>query len=476
MAINKITGKSIKDVDISASDLAPGTITSDKIAPGTIAADRLAGSITNAKLSNSAITINGTSIALGASGEIVAGTDWQAITVADGSTALTTEAGKGYFLDTNAGVIEATLPASVSRGDTILLVDYSGTFATNKLIINLRGHKIDSTEGTDVQVTANNSIVELVYVDANKGWLVKINEAAGTTPTTALTGFNSSYNNPQPTFVTATGGTVTTLNNHKIHAFTGDGNFVVSDAGEAHVDSAKVEYLVIAGGGGGGKYQQGVIFGAGGGAGGFRLSAGNNTADASYTTPPLGACVAAMPVTAQTYPITVGAGGSANASGSNSIFSTITSAGGGHGSGAGQSGAAGGGGGGGEAGNTPPVSPPQGFPGGTGAGGPPGARGANVEILATGGVAGSGSPSDFPSGKRYYAGAGQGGPGQPGAAGPEGGGGQGGNPGNGHDGTAGTANTGSGGGGGGRGNHPMTINGSAGGKGVVILRYRFQLS
>ena len=53
MAINKITGKSIKDVDISASDLAPGTITTDKIAPGTIAADRLAGGITNTQLAGS---------------------------------------------------------------------------------------------------------------------------------------------------------------------------------------------------------------------------------------------------------------------------------------------------------------------------------------------------------------------------------------------------------------------------------------
>ena len=34
------------------------------------------------------------------------------VTVADGSTQLTAEAGKGYFLDTNAGVIEVFLPTS----------------------------------------------------------------------------------------------------------------------------------------------------------------------------------------------------------------------------------------------------------------------------------------------------------------------------------------------------------------------------
>ena len=93
MAINRIKTGGITD----------GTIQSGDIAPGTIASDRLAGSVANAKLANSTITINGTAVALG--GSVTAGTDWQAVTVADGSTQLTAVAGRGYFLDTN-GVIE----------------------------------------------------------------------------------------------------------------------------------------------------------------------------------------------------------------------------------------------------------------------------------------------------------------------------------------------------------------------------------
>ena len=96
MAINRIKTGGITDGTITTTDIAPGTIASDRIADDTIA---------NAKLANKAITINGTSINLGASGEIVAGTDWQAVTVADGSTAVALESGKGYFLDTNAGVL-----------------------------------------------------------------------------------------------------------------------------------------------------------------------------------------------------------------------------------------------------------------------------------------------------------------------------------------------------------------------------------
>ena len=70
MPISKIGSKGVKDAELTADDIAPGTITSAKIAPGTIANDRLA---------NNTTTINGTSIALGASGDIVAGTDWQTV-------------------------------------------------------------------------------------------------------------------------------------------------------------------------------------------------------------------------------------------------------------------------------------------------------------------------------------------------------------------------------------------------------------
>ena len=145
MAINRIKTGGITDATIKSEDIAPGTIASDRLAGG-ITNTQLAGSIANAKLANSAITINGTSIALGASGEIVAGTDWQAVTVADGSTVLNAEAGKGYFLDTNTGIIEVVLPASPTRGDTFVFVDYGGNFATNKVIINAGTNLINSQD------------------------------------------------------------------------------------------------------------------------------------------------------------------------------------------------------------------------------------------------------------------------------------------------------------------------------------------
>jgi hypothetical protein len=126
---------------------------------------------------------------------------------------------------------------------------------------------------------------------------------------------------------------ITPCGDYKIHTFTADGCFSVTNAGTP-AGSTTVDYLVVAGGGGSGKY-----YGGGGGGGGYRESSG--VASGCYSVSPLGACVSALPVSVTTYPITVGGGGATapgpspgqGSSGSNSVFSTITSTGGGYGNG-----------------------------------------------------------------------------------------------------------------------------------------------
>jgi len=144
-----------------------------------------------------------------------------------------------------------------------------------------------------------------------------------------------------PPFVEASGGTITTTGDYKIHTFASPGTFTVTNAGSA--TEGIVDYFVVAGGGGGGNngYPQQRAGGAGGG-GGFRLS--NATAQvAAPVMSPLSA-PAGLNVTAQGYPITVGAGGvggqpATNSGafqgfiGASSIFSSITSTGGGGGGG-----------------------------------------------------------------------------------------------------------------------------------------------
>ena len=227
-----------------------------------------------------------------------------------------------------------------------------------------------------------------------------------------------------------------------------------------------VDYLVVAGGGGGG----GV--GGGGGAGGYRTSHGDSN-------------VSALSLSSSTdYIVTIGAGGSANATvvnwnndgniggnGVNSVFSTITSAGGGGGAGGVNAAGSGGSGGGTRSGtpgsgNTPSTTPAQGFAGASVGSQFGGGGGGAAEAGSTDGDAhgGDGKANDITGTSTYYAGGGAGGGG--GAVGGLGGGAASGN-------SHGTPNTGGGGGGGTWTNNANTTTqgGGNGGSGVVILRY-----
>ncbi len=403
-----------------------------------------------------------------------AAVQWQAVVVADGSTGLTTVAGRGYFINTTAATQTITLPLSPAIGDTIEVRDYAGTFGSNKVTINRNSEKLGGV-ALNGELSTNGTSVRIVYVDSTKGWLVVNN----VTPA----------NIASPVFTAATGGTVTTTGNFKIHTFTASSNFVVSQIGNSPAvpsgGPVVVDYMVVGGGGGGlGPAHRG----GGGGGGGFRESSG--AASGCYTTSPLGSGVSGITVTATTFPITVGAQNSA------SSFSTITSAGGGGGSAIGGNGGDGGSGGGGDAqpphpstggsGNTPPVSPPQGTNGGNGANdqGAGGGGGATIAGQAGsspkagdgGGGAGTainpapGVGTPGPNGSlRYFSGGGGGtndGPGGAGAAG-YGGGGTGGVYNCGIAGTNGTANTGGGNGG-------SNLCFRSGGSGIVILRYKYQ--
>ncbi len=446
-----------------------------------------AGSITTAGITGG--TINNTTGEIYLRGEV----DWKPGDIKTASFTATDN--QGFFVNTTSGEITVTLPASPSAGDVVGIKDYANTFDTNKCILNPNGNKIQGST-TNFNITVEGSSIIIIYVDSTKGWVITdASKAADITEDIK--------------FVTATGGTITTCGDFKIHKFTGPGTFTVSCAGNA-AGSNSVDYLVVAGGGSGGVGSS-DLGGSGGGAGGYRESH-STPVSGSYTASPL-ATPTALTVTATAFPITIGAGGTSSSgnsypgvnSGSNSVFSSITSAGGGHGSNfymdqppgritgaAGGSGGGGGYGGSAGAGNTPPVSPPQGNNGGSwqylakvGGGGGAGAVGGNGSPGCGGGSSGAGGTgvySEIVGTSTGYAGGGGGaGGGYPyynvsagnGGAGGGGAGGAGGS----NAGTAGTANTGSGGGG--RGStasysNPANLSGATGGSGIVIIRYKFQ--
>jgi hypothetical protein len=205
------------------------------------------------------------------------GVNWQSVFTGDGSTGLTAVAGRGYFINTTSGTVTVTLPASPSAGDVVVLKDYARTWGTNNVTIAstlLDGGTTTSTFSTSGQT------VTLVYMDGTKGWSL-VNEDT----TSQLS----------PSFISATGGTITTSGDFKIHTFTGDGCFVVSQAPGGSAPG--VDYLVVSGGGGGG----GQYIGGGGGGGGFRASSSTYAVGCAPGAPLINS-VSALTVSASTYP------------------------------------------------------------------------------------------------------------------------------------------------------------------------------
>jgi hypothetical protein len=431
----------------------------------------------------------GSTVTLGASGDSIAlasgatqtgfgrtGTvDWQTGSIK--TSDFTASNGEGYFINTTSGEVEATLPSG-SAGAIVSIQDYNNTFDSNSAIVNpASGEKINggAANGSLVLATEGQGVT-FVYIDATVGW---------------RSVQDNLYKTTGNDFIVATGGTITTSGNDKIHTFTGPGTFCVSGVAVCAANNL-ISYAVVAGGGG-----AGTVKGSGGGAGGYREVKSPST---PYTASPTDGYPSApnrITVTAQGYPITIGAGsagvpssagdGTTACQGSNSIFSSITSAGGGGGNkspGAGHGNAAGSGGSGagqsggnsasGAAGNTPPTTPAQGNPGGAGvnpataAGGGGGATAAGSSgSTNTGGNGGAGATSCISASPTARAGGGAGSGNSSQGSGGAGGGGA-------ATSTAGPTNAGTVNTGGGGGGVYTSGNGGAGGSGIVIIRYRYQ--
>ena len=414
MAIIKIRNAAI---DLDAAEIP--NLPASKITSGTFANDKLTGS--------GAITINGSSVALGASTTIATGTDWQSVQTSNFNAVV----GKGYPVNTTGGAITCTFPSSASAGDTIVLTDYARTFATNNLTINQNSVKFQGNTSPNPVYNTNGQTITCTYIDSTQGWIpTSDDDVALVTPQT--------YN---------------------------------------------VDFLVIAGGAGGGV----VGGGGGGGAGGYRNSYSSESSGGGGSSE---TALSLTPGTTYTVTVGAGGTAQttnqkAGNNGSNSLISgtgitTITSIGGGGGagpSGGSEDGKDGGSGGGGSGDGSPKGdgTANQGYDGGAGGssgshggGGGGGASAAGQGSFGTGaaGDGGAGLSSSITGSSVARGGGGGGAIYQNNRGnGGTGGGGAGSRQDPATEGASGTANTG-GGGGGDYSNQP----GHAGGSGVVILR------
>ena len=273
---------------------------------------------------------------------------WQSVQ----TSGFTAVAGKGYPCNTTSAAFTVTLPASATAGDTIKIVDYAGTFATNNITLGANGNKIEG--GTsNKKLTTNREAVTITYVDSTQGWV-----------STSASNYGTQAIDP---------------------------------------NTYSIDFLIVAGGGSGGSGR-----GGGGGAGGYRTSTQSVNAGTAITITvgDGGASVSGGGPQGND-------GTSSSISGSG--LTTITSAGGGGGGGdtngannTGRNGGSGGGGAGtnfvasGGNGNTPSTSPSQGNNGGSTSSSSPypsgGGGGANAVggtgSSSTSGSGGNGTTSD----------------------------------------------------------------------------------
>jgi len=357
----------------------------------------------------------------------VGGTAWQSVQ----TTGFTAVAGRGYPCNTTSSAFTVTLPASPSVGDTIVLVDYAGTFDTNAITLAPNGNKIEGATDNKLLTTERESTT-ITYIDSTQGWV-------------ATSGANE--------------GTVALSPN-----------------------SYSIDFLVVAGGGSGGDSS---LVGGGGGAGGYRTS----------TQSPNIGTVITVTVGDGGAGDANNSGSNSSISGSGLTTITSAGGGyGGNDSNASSGGSGGGGSSAqnaGASGNTPSTSPSQGNNGGTGAdngasagsrrrqgggGGGASAVGGNGDTsgAGAGGAGGNGTASSITGSSVTYAGGGGGGSQNAsgaqslGGAGGTGGGGKGANEVN-PDAPAGSGTANLGGGGGGTNSAAGFSVSGAGGKGVVIL-------
>ena len=368
-----------------------------------------------------------------------------------------------------------TITSTTADDDKIILDPGTANFTYQSVSVGTAS-KVGNTVEC-IGFTTNNPAVTIQFTaEATYSVTAKSANIAGTYGTSANSSADSITIAPQ----IPTGGIITTDGDYKVHTFlTSPANFDIPSL--TAVLNSQIEYLVVAGGGGGGSSQ-----GAGGGAGGYRTNYGGT----------------AMPVTAVTYAITVGAGGaggvtiSTGSDGGNSsivhasITDIISTGGGGGGKDntVGRPGGSGGGGGWAKAGGAGNVggnggspSIPEGYAGGTGVSGstwPTGGGGGSSAVgqtpangSAADGVGGAGTANSITGSSVTYAAGGGSCAGTAGTGSAAGhssaGAGKNSSPGN-----NGLANRG-GGGGGVSPSASGTVAG-AGGSGVVIIRYKFQ--
>ena len=136
----------------------------------------VSGSVANARISSGSVTQH-----------VQPYISWQSVT----TSGITMVAGRGYPVDTSGGAITMTMPASPSVGDTLKVMDYARTFASNKLTLDRNGSPFQGAT-SNPQFNINGSTITVTYIDSTKGWVPTTDDDV----TTFIPAGNQQYTTP----------------------------------------------------------------------------------------------------------------------------------------------------------------------------------------------------------------------------------------------------------------------------------------
>ena len=78
-------------------------------------------------------------------------------------------ASRHYFVDTTAGVVTVTFPASPSLGDTVYVSDAYGTWDTNNCTVNPNNNSINGSSG-NATLSSEYDSKEYIFIGGTAGW------------------------------------------------------------------------------------------------------------------------------------------------------------------------------------------------------------------------------------------------------------------------------------------------------------------
>ena len=106
-------------------------------------------------------------------GRYITTTGTSGAVITEQSSAYNAKVNDRILCDSSSAAFTITLPANASlvKGDTIQIVDVTGSFGSNNVTLARNGSKIQNlTE--DLILNINNATVTIMYSGANYGWVL----------------------------------------------------------------------------------------------------------------------------------------------------------------------------------------------------------------------------------------------------------------------------------------------------------------